>query len=430
MIPIALAILSLLAAPPARQDFALENGIRVTVVHAPGAPREAIFTILPIGLLTDDARRAQHSHLLEHALIRSTDPLALAADGFLLNGETQGTTLRLETIAEPARWREALTRHARWLTVRVFDPVMIEREKTSAAGELDTTVPLGHTQKWALAAFAQVVRHGLPHAAVRGDLASATAGDMQSSAAAHVGPSPRVRIVLVGPVAPKDVRETLEAGIGKLPAMPALALAAPVSPVKPAPPGDRAATWDLAARHYLEWYPLPDDGPADRVAGALLATAITQSLMTSARGAPGTAIASAEAVPGMGRLLFVSASLPAGADPAALRARVRGAIDGLAAPAPGMPDLAARLRMAAAEISELPDFAALRKARAGQPGIEFLEANVCLGLVGFEEGTGLIGSEEMAAAFSKLTPERLAAIVRESLGEKNRSTLLLEPPSR
>jgi len=414
----------LTAAPAAREDFSLDNGIRVTIVHAPAATREAIFTVLPLGLLGDDVRRAQHSHLLEHALIRSTDPQGLSAPGFTLNGETQATTLRLETIAEAPYWREALTRHGRWLTARVFDPAMLEREKAAAASELDTTVPHGFTHKWATAAWAQIVRHGLKHAAVRGDVASATVADMQTYVAAHVGPSPRVRIVCVGPIAPKDVRETLVAGIGMLPA--AQGLAPPPPPDAAPAPSDRSATWDLPARHYIEWYALPDGGPSDRAAAALLATAITQNLMLAGET---KILATAEAAPGVGRVLFVSAPLAADASPDAIRAATRKAIDALAKPAAGSPDLATRIRMASAEVGGLPDFAAIRKARAGQPGLDLLEGNMILGLVAVEESTGLSGND-LAAAYGGLKPERLAAIVSASLGEKSRSSLVLEPAAR
>jgi predicted Zn-dependent peptidase len=301
---------------------------------------------------------------------------------------------------------------------------MLEREKVAVLSELDATVPRGHTHKWAQAAWAQAVRHGLPHAAVRGDVQGATVADVQAYAAAHVGPSPRVRIVCVGPIPIAEVRETLEAGIGKLPAAPGLEPAAkPAAAAKPK--GDLAATWDLDARHYVEWYPLPDDGPAERAAGAILATALTTALAASGE----TAFATADAVPGMGRLLFVSSSLAKRADPALLRKKIRAAIDGLLAPPPGMPDLATRLRMGAAEVQGLPDFAAIRKMRAGQPGIEYLEANLVLALVGVEESTGLRGAE-LRDAFEALTAARLESIAKSALAEANRSSLVLEPPAK
>ena len=428
MTALSIAIALSLAAPPEREDFRLENGIRATVIRIDGAPREALFTLLPLGLALDDARRAQHSHLLEHLVIRTTDPEGLSAPGLLFNGETQGTTLRLETLAEPARWREALARHERWLAARSFDAAILEREKTSALSEVETTVPRGFTHKWALAAWGQVARHGEAHAAVRGDVLRATVGDMEAYAKRHVGPGPGVRFVAVGPVAAGEIRAALESGIGKIAALPALEKTSPSGGARATAAGDRTATWDLAARHYLEWYQLPDGGPEDRVAALLFATAIGMdpAIASAAKERGGVAFASADLVTPEGRHLAVSSSLAKDADPSRLRAAVRAAIGSILDPPPGLPDVETRLRMLRTEFSGFPDFDALRKARGSAPGAEFLEANLVLGLVAVEESTGLQGAE-IERALERLTPERVAAIAKSALAESERRSLVLEP---
>ena len=67
------------------ENFELENGVRVTLVHAPDAPRQHFFTFISGVLLGDGAGRTQFSHLVEHMLIRATDPGSLVADGIEIN---------------------------------------------------------------------------------------------------------------------------------------------------------------------------------------------------------------------------------------------------------------------------------------------------------------------------------------------------------
>src|SRR5262245_27946154 len=91
--------------------FELPNGIRIVYVHVPDAARQTIFTFLPLTIASDDKDRAQWSHLLEHMLIRSTDPVELSPPGMMINGETTHIYLRMESIVEADQWLDALERH-------------------------------------------------------------------------------------------------------------------------------------------------------------------------------------------------------------------------------------------------------------------------------------------------------------------------------
>ena len=76
------------------ENFELSSGLRVTVVHATAAPKQTFFIMVPFGFLADDAGRSQFAHLVEHMVIRSTDPNSLSADGMNLNGETGALSMR------------------------------------------------------------------------------------------------------------------------------------------------------------------------------------------------------------------------------------------------------------------------------------------------------------------------------------------------
>src|SRR5262247_57788 len=106
---LALPLLMLLAidSPPAWNHFTLPNGIRVSVWQVAGAKKQSVFTLLPFSLVDDDAGCAQFAHLVEHMLIRSTDPESLQAGGLVFNGETGALGIRLESFADPGDWQPA-----------------------------------------------------------------------------------------------------------------------------------------------------------------------------------------------------------------------------------------------------------------------------------------------------------------------------------
>ena len=244
------------------QRAELANGAQLLVLEVPGAPRQSTFTFVPVGLDSDGPGRAQFSHLMEHMILRTTDPDGLFVDGVQLNGETTSQCMRLETFTEPDRWSDALVRHVRWWYARDFDATVLEREKGRIQQELLGTTQTGYTHKWSVAAWRQAIA-GRNHAAVRGDVEQATVEDVREQVTQRVHPEDVV-LVCVGPAALESLVETLE--------QETLAVARGLATATDAPEADHAVvvgptvTWDLETSHALEWYEVPYTTAADRAA--------------------------------------------------------------------------------------------------------------------------------------------------------------------
>src|SRR5690606_26504716 len=163
-------------------DHALENGVRLTVYSIPTARKQSTFTFLPMGLLSDGPGEEQLSHLLEHLIIRATDPDGLGSESLQWNGETTALALRLDTYCDPERAEESFERHARWITTRDLSALsadLVTREKASIEREVDFTVRSTFTHKWAHVAWNQIVRHGRSAVAIRKAVRDASIRDVE-----------------------------------------------------------------------------------------------------------------------------------------------------------------------------------------------------------------------------------------------------------
>jgi len=409
---------------PAWEELRLENGIQCTLLHAPLAPQQAVFSFLPLGLLGDEPDHAQYSHLAEHMLLRSTDPGSLEVDGLLLNGETTGLQLRLECFVAPERWTEGLSRHVSWLTARSVDGEVLAREKAAIAGEQSSTVSAGYTHKWALAAWNQVVRHGRSHAAVARDVGDASVGSTEAYLRQHVGSGADMRVVSVGPVPLAEARAALQAAFGGLPDTRAAAVPSALPPEEVLAVGVRHATWDLPARHYLEWYPVPSDTPLERVQVDALAQVVNVRL--SQRGRLESigvhVLAQADLVSPEGRWFLISASLPEGVDVALLRSELDDVLDGLRPTA----DVGAIVRQLAVQLLELPDFAEVRKELGSHPAAAWIEAQQVLYMMYAQANMGL-DRDTLRAVYPQLNAEGVIDVARQVFGAGKRSSLLLAP---
>jgi len=434
-------------APPPRAaaepfvEFKAKSGTRVSVLEVKEAPKETLFAFVPTGLLDDAAGQTQMAHVLEHMLIRSTDQEGLSDGEMTFNGETNEVALRLEVIAPPKQTAAALKKMVGWLQATGFEAAVLEAEKPKIASELDTTCASGFTHKWAWAAWNQVARRGRSQAAVRGDVMAATAEQVEAADDERVDLA-KVRIVAVGPVAADVIRSLAQEELAKGAGLGALAgplagagakrheaeAAKRAKESQPLASGDLAATWDLPNSHLLAWYLLPNASADDAAAALVLSQWIGVKLQSDAKlqAKRVVALASADAVVPEGRVVMLSASIPAGADFGAVLAEFDGALANPMAATAQFGTIDDFLKAEAAEFSRPPDFPALRRQLAGRPGVDLLEAQFALNLALREQASGH-GSGELGAAVSRLTKSKLEALVKERLAPAKRSTLKLSP---
>ncbi len=426
---------------PGNEPFAEwrpDGGPRFSVLEVKDAPREAFFAFLPCGLLSDDAGQAQFAHLMEHMLLRSTDPSGLSAGEIRFNGETVDVALRLDVDAPPRLAGEALKKLLGWLQATEVDGDLLAAEKKNIALEIENTARNGFTHKWAIAAWNQVARLGQDHASVRGDVERATVDQVEAVIDARVDLA-KIRVVAAGPLSLKQVKELAGpllaqanglgalggalAGLGeKRHANEDARRAANGEPSLAT--GDHMAKWDLPNAHLLAWYVLPDASVEDAAEAHALAQLLNLQLAQDKTLAPRkiVAFASGDASVPSGRLLMFSASLANADDAKAALA----ALDAALAAVPKSSLLDGFVKSSAAELAGLPDWKAVRKQAAGKPGADLVEAQVALNFAQREMAMGH-STGELAAAFPKLTRSRLESTIALRLVVSKRATLLLVP---
>ncbi|MFQ5506160.1 MAG: hypothetical protein ACE5F1_15410 [Planctomycetota bacterium] len=425
-------VLGLAPSAPAQDgqwtEFQLQSGIRVSVLEVEDAPKQSTFTFLPLGLTSDGPEKAQFSHLVEHMLIRSTDPESLEVRGIRMNGETTGNALRLETIADPEEWKAALGRHAKWLQARSFDAKTLEREKGRIQQEEQSTASAGYTHKWALAAWNQVARHQRSHAGLHADVAGASIQELEDYVGKRLRLDRSVRIFTVGPRQAREIRKVLEAGFGK--AGKSVPEAEPTSrPVKLDEKKSNRATWDLPVAHYLHWYRVPSKTANERLAADLLARLVTVRLYRETElGKLGVrAMASVERLPGLGTFLLVSASLGTEASDARVAAveRILAEVVDQALEARGdVPSVSLMIRQLGFQAKVAPDFRALRKSLGGRRGADLVEANVAM-QTAYREIALQLPRSEIGAAWAALDEQQVRRVHAGFLGPEQRFSLLL-----
>ena len=408
----------------AGDELLLDNGIRITLFEAPLAPQQSLFTFLPMGLLSDGPGQTQATHLIEHLMIRSTDPVELQVDGMLMNGETTALAMRLESFAPPERWTETLDRHLAWLEAREVAADVLEREQAAIAQELEFTVGRGFTHKWALAAWNQAVRHGAEDVAVRGDVAGATPDRAEAMLVSRLAAGPGLHVVSVGPVPLEEARAALQAAYGGFEGAPLPLMPPALTPDAIRAVGDREASWDLPRRHHMEWYPVPADTPLERVQADALAQLVNVRLSQRGRlRSVGVEVtAQADLVTPEGRWFLISASLPDGVDPGLVRSELDDILEALSPTA----DVNLIIRQLAVQLLELPDFGEVREQMGEHPAAEWIEAQQMLYILYAQLNMGLDAST-LAETYPDLDAEGLVEFGRGVLDPEKRSTLLLTP---
>jgi predicted Zn-dependent peptidase len=296
------------------QTRRLANGLRLITIYNPGSKSESIFTFLPLGLASDGPGQTQWSHLVEHLVVSST-----TSDLEHFNAETLSDHIRLDSYGTVENWRDLLDHHRRWLEGVPFTAGNLKAEKPRVVGETDYTATNSYTHKFALAAWAQAVRHSRTIVAVRADPRAASVEAIQRYRDEHLVVLDRAVVCFVGGVEP----ESAFASAGK--ALEGIrSHARAVAPVE-LHGGSDEITWDLDARHLLWTWPIPSVDHEDYAALFVAAQLLTMRFYNNPRlkALTGLSLAGADLSTPEGMYFFLSASLK----PAAAPDEVRRAIE-------------------------------------------------------------------------------------------------------
>ena len=404
----------------------LENGIRVVIVHAPDAPRQTMFTFLPLTMANDDAGRAQWSHLLEHMLIRSTDPVGLSAEGVQFNGETTHTYLRLETFSEPAKWNEALQRHFKWLTAKLFDAGILEREKDNIAMEERATAEHGFTTKFALAAWNQAINCSASHATVHEDVANSVAEQVEQYAQQKIPVDGSVIIATIGPLSLEQARADIAAEFGPLKTR------AAHSQTNEAGEWEAgkafAATWDLPTRHAMWFWRLPDRQPSTLAAATVIAQSVLSFFHTDVElhGVVRNGMVYACINSPHGPLFLIDCCLPEGKTAAQVWERLKTLLDEMGEGGARSGMIGWLAPMLARQVDLAPDFTSMRQQLPAMMK-DNAEGVWLLSIMNFEYAWG-VPSKRVQDSLANLDPVAVKSVT-DALLKQEPCTLFVGPKS-
>lgn len=408
-------------AQPKVESATLKNGVRVGYLYEPESKHLSIFSFLPMGLASDEADRCGWSHLLEHLVIRTTDPASLQE----ANAETVVDHMRLDFYGTVGNWREGLSRHARWLGGMPFTKQTLKAEKVNANSEGDIVAPKLFTHKFAFSAWSQICRHGRAHAGVKADVNAATLKDIQQYRDQHLFIPQRTFVCAIGGVDPKEFLAAVEESIGKL-----TSDAKPLAAVSPRP-GDRDATWDLDARHIMLVWPIAapanveDHGPLMLAAPLVMALAAQDANLSKLAG---PVLAGADLASPEGWHFYVSAALRPGASVAEVRRILAGHVEHLKQVKDDELPVADVGRMLAGQLR--PQNPESLKAQM-PPGLPAGMAEAQVGLMwGTQEFRYGSQRELLAKKLEQTSAAQVRRVADKWLGAKQCSVLIVHPPTK
>lgn len=396
----------------------LTNGIRIVSLHFPHSTNMAIFTYLPLGLAGDEPHRAQWSHLIEHLVIRSTVSSGLG----MANAETLPDHLRLDFYGHTANWEDGLSHHRRWLEGVPFTAASLAAEKSKVKSEGDFTARQLATHKFALAAWAQGLRHGLTNVALKGDVDRAELEEIQGYRDQRMVVLTNVVVCIAGGVDPQQV---LAACAKKLSNVSSTAQPAQAVQLHH---GTRAMTWDLDARHIVITWPIPSAAQDDFAALLVAAQWLNLQLFSDAeiKQRTGMALAGADLVTPEGSFLFLSASLRPGHSFEEVEAALARPLQRLRAGNAEVPLLANLGRRWADSLAVLPNPDSMKGQLPPNVTPAMVEMNLALqwGMQEYRYGPH---KSALADRLKRVTAEAVQGAVRDHLNENRRSVITLQP---
>jgi predicted Zn-dependent peptidase len=396
----------------------LKNGARLSAVHFPGSTSTAIFTFCPLGLADDGPGQAQWSHLVEHLVIRSTQPEQMAA-----NAETLPDHMRLDFYGTTANWEEGLDHHVRWLRGVPFTEKILEAEKPRVNAECDFTARSLATHKFAIAAWAQGFRHGARHAAIKGNVLEATPAQIQQYRDKYLV-APQVLICVVGGLEPDKMIATASRQLETIP------LPGQPSPAVALHPGDHSMTWDLDASHLLLTWPIPKKDTEDFAALLVAAQWLNMQLSADARvkEITGMVLAGADVSTPEGNFFYISAALKPNGSHAEVRNLIESKVEELSGRNDAVPMLGMIGGQLAGMLTDIPDPEMLSRQAPAKVTRANLEMNIGLQWAMQEYRYGEDNSG-VARQLSRVTETAVRRAAKKYLKLKDATGISLRPAS-
>ncbi len=409
------------AGPPTITRFKLDNGIRVVVLHVENAKHFAAFSYLPLGLACDGAGRTQWSHLVEHLTLRSTGPIT---DYRERNAETMSDGMHLDFMGTTDNWREGLDLQAKWLSGLAFSESILREEIPKALSEAIGTVANLYTHKWAAAAWNKVFRHGRTDVAVLGDLRNAKLGEAQAYRDEHFALLDRVVLCVIGGVPVDAVKPEIQKRFG---AIRSGAKALPRATKQVAVGGELRATWDLDARHYMVFFPIPATDHQDYASLFIAAMFLNTQFYTAPdiKELTGAVLCGVDLATPEGSYFYISASLKPSASLKQVEDRIAFHVRKLTddAALTQIPMFARGLSM---QLGTPRDLSQALKSKPPQVTEAMMFGNLGLqwGLFDYRYGNRRAA---LVAALKASTPSSVSAAAKKHLTDQQGTRLLLEP---
>jgi len=406
------------AAKPEADTFTLENGIRVVSVNFPDSKNVSIFAYLPMGLATDGEGQTQWSHLIEHLVIRSTQPEGLQE----ANAETVHDHMRLDFYGTVDNWEEGLSHHAGWLEGVPFSEEDLQAEKPKVMAEGDFVAGRFMTHKFAFAAWDQGCRHGRSHAAVNGDVERATLGEIQRYRDGHMAVLDRVVVCVVGGIDAETLKPIVSKRLGALKSD-----AKPFATVKLSDAG-HDMTWDLNAKHILLTWPIPDFRNDDCAALMVASQLVQMGVFSDAglKGLTGAVFAGADLTVPEGNYFYVSATLRPEASFADVRERLQAHIAALRAGGEMLGTASMIGKQVSYQFTQVVDPAMVKAQAPAGTSDRMIEGNIGLQW-GMREFRYRDYRAELANRLANVTPEMVRKAALEYLREDKCGVWTLRP---
>lgn len=406
------------AATPVTKSWSLTNSIRVVSVYFPNSTNVSIFTYSPMGLASDGPKQAQWAHLVEHLVIRST----VADDLSIANAETLPDHMRLDFYGNVSNWKDGLSHHRRWLEGVPFTERNLVAEKPKVKSECDYTTKNLATHKFALAAWAQGVRHGETSAALKGDIDRASLAEIQAYRDGHLVVLSNVVVCVVGGVAPEEVRAEAARQLEPIQCKGKLATTLKLHP------GKHEMSWDLNSRHLVLSWPIP--GPEEPAFAPLMVAGQRLMMLFYSDGQlkalTGMTFAGADLRTPEGNFFYVSTSVRPDSSFAEVEKVLAKYVSDLSAPGADLSWAPMFGQQLAENLSSLPDLNTLKAQLPPNVTMEQVEGNLGLqwGMNEFRYGAQ---KTSLAANLRRLKAEEVRQAAKKYLSSSNYTSVTLQP---